>query len=518
MPKTRMDHGIAVTSDTGWDKFGQFLTGFMQQQQQVHQEHLVAQARADEAEAQQTEFRTTLAKIADANPDLYNSLVDDPGVRKFLDVGKPAAMAARSPGSMFDRFRERKANAAKAAALQSGPGLEKIGEDSPTMKSFRLGQKAEAAKAGSAISLADLQTHIAEARKNGLSSDNIIDNLVGLTGSVPSVSDVAVAGGKVSPEAASATIPGTLAWKQTQANSISTEMATKYQVKDNTDLQRVKAMAEWQMGLREAPPEKLPASFAQLELDLNTQGQKLRAQQFGFDVAKYHDEQRQQTLSTAFALTQYGIDPATATSAADSYLKTGKFPPGVTLGPDKKKELDMKLEQARYDKLQADLSAAMVSDPEMASLVKTIQLTPPDQRVGSPYWNRMNDKMKSQFGWTVNNPSTWDKILGSIQQKTGIVAPSLGLTKGRGVAGISTGGNAPTEPETKAIMTPELEASGTDTAQKAMQAYAVLPPGDQQKLRPYMQSLAAARSAGDVSKVAQAIKDLQDQLSVLRVQ
>lgn len=529
MPKTKLQNGIVVTSNTALDNLGQVLTGFMQQQLAQHKERIEAQVRADEAQQQQAVMRTKLADIANDNPDLYNQLVKDPTIRSFMDVGRPAAIMNEAKGSLFDQFQARRQQnrLPKTADVNAGTGvaLSEIPEDSPTMQKYRLQQKAAAAKANSEISTSQLQGMVANYRAGKLSSDDLVSQLEGMTGGVPSVQDVAVAGGQVSPEAAAAAVPGTLAWKKNQSNQLLGDIATKYSVQNPSDLQKLRAYSEWTMGLRDQPPDKLPDSFAQMQADMDQKSYNLRVQQFHFDQAQYQESQRQHTLSAAWDMTRYGVDPNVAIGAADTFLKTGKMPPGVTLAPDKKAELDEKMTELRYEKLQQDMQAAVVKDPEMESLVKILQQIPEKDRAGTPYYKRMRDKMASAFGWQVNNPSTWNTILnkatfGMVKADPGVdFSGAKNNPNGTGVV-VKPGGvrtTTTTKSETKAEMTPELVNSGNTVATQAMQVYTSLAPADKQKLRPLMSALADAQDNGDVAGTAKAIQELQDALKVLQV-
>jgi hypothetical protein len=510
MPKVKVQNGVRMIRPSGWDNFGAFMAAFVQNQLQQQQRQLLQKEKADQVAAEQLQFRAKLGELASTNPELYNTLIEDPGVRAYLDPARPGAVATRGEG-IFERFmrtrRERKEGI-------TTPELQ-LPTAHPQDLALQQGERDLAVKKQRGeIELTELQNEITRMRRIGLMSDDVAERLLALTGSVPSPADVAVAGGQVSPEAAAEGVVGTLPWKRNQANELSVELMKQYNVRDSTDMARVRAMAEWHLGLRDSPPERLPAQYAQLELELQTRAQRLREQQFNFDRNQAALSQRARNLDIAFALTRNGIPPDIALGAAQQYMQTGELPEGVTLD----KSLETQLNELRLQQMQQELHQAVVDDPEVEALFKLVGQMPIAEREDSAQFRRLMSIMGQRFGWKVGEeltPGFWNKVINNAS--LGIFGDRRLTIESSNAAPATSTTTPTTTPTTPAATqwTPEIEMAAQDLARRAQQVYQNASPAVRTRLYNLLSRAKAAHDSKNAADLIKVIEDLELELQVL---
>lgn len=512
--------------------FATFLGGLQQQFQQAEQRKRIA----DETTNAQAQFRLALGDLASRDPQTYNDVIQDPAIRSFMDPNRPEEIQKRGE-TLFDRLlrekKEKKAGPrAKVQPLTPVTGARLTAAETRT--------KAEAAVAEATTREANVKGLIADYQAGKIKDPkSLADQLEGIYGRIASPTDIAVAGGGVTPSVANAQIPGTKEWKESQAAQMFTQFYPQFQVVDPTvDLQRIKALVDWNVGLRDEPPDSLPQSWDALRMKIEQQGMALRAQQYKHDENNYVVENRKRELDTALTLSQFlpVEQGANALAYAQTYLRTGELPKGVTLPLDKDQGIGDQLREARLLQLQADLKRLRVADPAADAAISFLQLVPQDQRPSTPAYEFLKKKLGEQYGWEPKGKSSgWfvdflDKAI-SFGTVPGLVMKATGTgIYGQGSSGPTTspdiqvpfvGAQADmprtTESPVQAVWTPELEAAGQGVAERAKSLFTTASEADKKKLRPLIEAFSNARKKVDVPATIKAMQDLDNALKLLSV-
>lgn len=541
MPRLEQRNGYKAVVNTGWENFSAFLQSALQNAMAIQQQKQQAKLQADATRQQQAEFHAMLAQIGEKNPEIYNELITIPTVQQFLDPNR-ANEIGRGPQTFVDYLKNR--NKPKVPGAQLTPITGDAMTAFQSKRSAGLAtDAATVAQSSATVDMSQLTSMLAKHRQGLLSSDDLVEQLQGFTGNVPSPTDVAVAGGKVNPSVAAVSIPGTLEWKNNQVNMLMADMTKQYKITDASDLAKVRALAEYQVGIRSEAPQKLPQAYAQLQLDMDMKGLELRQKQFGLDAARYAQETRMRELTFATDLMQRGIQPNIAMSAAQQYMRQGTLPDGMTIPPNMKDEADLQLTQLRIQQAQEDLRMAAVNDPEVAGLLRLIDQFPTQAdegptKINNPYFRKLQSIMQSKYGWETtaqSNPSLWQKIQavwamrGTIADMPGQIlrnqsgapagpASKTGMDISAPVSSPEVEESTPEperKPTTEAKWTPQLEQAGEQAANRSMQMYLSLDPAGKARLANDMRKLAAARSQSDPIATAQALKDIEDTMRLL---
>jgi hypothetical protein len=277
-------------------------------------------------------------------------------------------------------------------------------------------------------------------------------------------------------------------------------------------------LAEWHMGLRDTPPEKLPAQYAQLELTMQQRSQQLREQQFKFDRGEATLMQRGREMNMAFELTRNGVPPDMAIGAAQQYLQTGEMPPGVNLA----KGLETQLQEMRLEQMSQEMQQGVVDDPEVENLFKLVQQMPMEHRTGSPQYKRLMSIMGQRFKWNVGQelaPGFWNKaaawasfgVMG--QRRDTISGPAAGAPP---TAAPTTPGTPPAAaPRPQAQWTPELESSVKDVTIRAQGLFLNNTPAGRQRAFGLLREARDAYAAKDVAKITTALEKLELEMRVV---
>jgi hypothetical protein len=547
VPKTKVESkgGVKVVTQqpTGFDNFGMFLQGFLpmllQQVQQQTAKKTEVEARSSQMEEDQALMRLKLAEIEQSNPELYNKLIEDPQMRSFMDPMRVESYR-KTGETTFDKIRAKNENVARpipgtniptstvnigteAGAYQDAakkplrvvPNVSQVlTPASPDrVQAFReqraAGEKAAVAKANTEIDVAKMTSVIAQRRANLINDATFTNMILGMTGSPAGLNEVAAAG--TTPEIASGMVEGSLQWKKNQVNKLATDMAAKHRIKDPTDHAKLKALAEYHLGLRDSPPQNLPIQYASIEAELQEKGLRMRERELNFNIAEAGARQRINTMNMAMQMTQF-VDPKIADQAATHFMKTGTLPPGVVLGPDKKLQLEEQMMELRKGDLELQIKKAQVENPEVDHLIKMLQQMPIEKRPASAEYSRFKEIMHSQYGYVVEEGKLnwlqwgldWVPFVNPQKPADRMTRPGTGGTTNtpapKGQALVSDN-NPDTGSEHGAVTegqwTPELTSSMNKAADLASGILPKLTGQDLVKVRSAMRALGEAKTPGE---------------------
>lgn len=114
---------------------------------------------------------------------------------------------------------------------------------------------------------------------------------------------------------------------------------------------------------------KMPKSKSGQNLDLERSSQSIRARQLNIDQARLQlDVTGKFADLTGFFITN-GIDQTTAMAAAKGLLTEGTLPQGFAWPADKKKELDLKVQEMQLAQGNQQLAEARLKSPELEKLL-----------------------------------------------------------------------------------------------------------------------------------------------------
>lgn len=408
MPKLVQKQGYKVLQPTGWDLFGQFLGTMMQGLQQQQAKKQENAQRADQVMKEQANMRLALADLASKDPETYNTVIKDQSILALMDPQR-AGQVAQVGESMFEKWIREK-NAKKVPLWQGPlqPGQTALGKgpilpvaSAESVAAARLRRAAEGAQAHATISTSELQRGLSDWRKQLITSDQFVDRMIALEGRLPSVGDLQADVLAKNPELLREQIPGTIEWQTRQARVLAAEMTERRQIKDPTDLQRIRARAEYLVGLRPDAPEPLPPQYQDLELELSTRAQRLREEQFGFDQRKYITDTNINTLQMTVGLMGNGVPPMQAGQLVDRVIKSGDFSGLAALPPDRKRAFEEEAAQLRIVQLNLDIEKLRADDPEVAALYKLLEQIPiaDRQKTGAKELQAIVQKLMTKHGW-----------------------------------------------------------------------------------------------------------------------
>jgi hypothetical protein len=169
-------------------------------------------------------------------------------------------------------------------------------------------------------------------------------------------------------------IPGTDAWYEEQAANRLTEMMKEFPDVD-PELRRkaARSIDDYRVTLTPEEKKKLGKSVSGQKLDFEKWGLDLRRAEGARDATRLRIDTVQKThaLAQSFALSstpENPISPDDGLKYADTFLKTGKMPEGVSLPADRVAELEFKMKEAQQAKFNDDHMEAQISSPKFKAL------------------------------------------------------------------------------------------------------------------------------------------------------
>jgi len=429
MPQVSRDRktGGYKVKATGWEQFGDFLTGLSAGMEKANENKQKAEALAQQTRQEQMQLKIQLQELMEKDPETYDKLVEDPAIKDYLDPKRveDARKKGESPiNQLIDKVKNRGKDKGYVA-----PDIPKASAEQHERARLRREaeealRKATVAEAGTKVVEAGVNKTLAEQRAEDLKSPDPWKRWSAKWNRAPSVQDMQAEYMEGKTDLLEMGIPGTKGWRREQARQWVAQEQGNYKLAKEEDITLLQEWGEYHAGLRDKPPGKLPDSYKAAELRMQERGMKLREQEYGLNAAQLIEGRSARAIEFARTVAENGGNFNEAVGAYSTFMKTGQLPAGFSIPKDKQKELNIKLDELKIKSLEAEMKLGSLLDPEIDSAMKLLQNIPIADRPTSKEYRHLQELFRKKHGYETpkDDPTFWQALMR--------INPAMGVIRG----------------------------------------------------------------------------------------
>lgn len=508
MPKVEKKNGVYVVSNTALENLSTMLGSMIPMMMQIQD--------AKEKKKQ---------KLQDIVEDLEKRRLDfekmDPEQQDLLKQTDPAGVAALYDDSRIMQLGGKKVPKGYQPVVPPTRGRTQT--ETATLEQKLAESRKAKADADAAESSAALGKKITDERLRALSDPkDAIDRFFGKTGKVPSSTDELNAFLMSDDEAKSnyrQKIVGTVEYKQAKADEELKNLMREYQPQTEKEMGQLRAAAEYIAGKTTSMPASLPPSMEKKRQALEERRIRNSEAELGVSRDRLALDRSRTYLGLVQDLVNNGMDPKTANTATQGALASGQWDPNLPIPKDKKKDLDMRLEEAQIQHIGSQVKEAQIMNPQVRVMLDALRLkvqeTPSNKPMAPQELQGELNKIFSAAGIqvppTVTQPSNWQKFKQAIGWEQAPAASATVGTSPTSRAGRESaygGADFATPDETaasakKANLTPEVQTQVSNwiTQMRTLAQSPELPPQAATAISDRFNRLQAALEAKDEAAI-----------------